>query len=173
MSKIPIDPNFQTAAHVCEYMTSLIRKGVVTVLEPTPGLGNLKKCIEEKGFEVYSPDDFFLMPIQTFDCVVMNPPFSHFHTYLENAPKHINLTGLRVGYYILSQCMKMSDNIIALMPWFAIGDSDSRMRLFKEFGLVSITYLPRKTFQYARIQTVIIQLQRGYKGKTEFITKLI
>lgn len=170
MSKIIIDENFQTPIDVCEYMVGLIPKNVLTVLEPTPGLGNLKYCVLNKGYQVYSPDDFFLMNKSEFDCVIMNPPFSSNQTVLDNAPSGINLSGLRAGYYILEKCMEMSDNVIALMPWFTIGDSDVRMRRFKEFGLASVTLLPRKTFKYARIQTVVLQLQKGYNKKSEFKT---
>ena len=77
---------------------------------------------------------------------------------------------MRLGYYILTECMKQSDNVIALMPWFTISDSDVRLRTLKEYGLKSLTALPRKTFQYARIQTVIIELNKGYKKDTIFRT---
>ncbi|MNL79039.1 hypothetical protein D3C87_2055590 [compost metagenome] len=66
--------------------------------------------------------------------------------------------------------MKKSDNIIALMPWYTISDSDVRMRFLKDFGIKSLTALPRKTFQYARIQTVIIELEKGYTDETIFRT---
>jgi hypothetical protein len=71
---------------------------------------------------------------------------------------------------MLNECMKMSDNIIALMPWFTISDSDVRLRFLKSYGIKSLTALPRKTFQYARIQTVIIELQKGYQDETVFKT---
>jgi hypothetical protein len=64
--------------------------------------------------------------------------------------------------------MKMSDNVIALMPWFTISDSDVRLRTLKGFGIKSLTALPRKTFDYVRIQTVVIELQKGYKDSTIF-----
>jgi hypothetical protein len=64
--------------------------------------------------------------------------------------------------------MKKSNNVIALMPWFTISDSDVRLRFLKSYGLISLTALPRKTFQYARIQTCILQLQKGYTGETIF-----
>jgi len=66
--------------------------------------------------------------------------------------------------------MKKSNNVIALMPWFTISDSDVRLRFLKNYGLKSLTALPRKTFQYARIQTVIIELQKGYDKETIFKT---
>lgn len=62
--------------------------------------------------------------------------------------------------------MKKSDCVIALMPWLTIADSDVRFRALKAYdGLKSLTPLPRKTFQYARIQTCIIELERGYYQK--------
>lgn len=171
--KIVIDPGFQTPEDICEYMVKMIPKNASVVLEPTPGLKKLYNAIERKGFKVYAPEDFFLMDRFRFDCIVMNPPFSSHTAFLDNAPKDINLKGMKAGYYILEKCMEMSDNIIALMPWFTIGDSDVRMRKLIDFGLVSITPLPRKTFEYARIQTVIIQLSKGYNKKTIFKTELI
>lgn len=66
------------------------------------------------------------------------------------------------------ECMNMSDNVIALMPWFTLSDSDVRLRALKKYGMKSLTALPRKTFEYVRIQTVVIELQKGYKGETAF-----
>jgi len=171
--KIVIDPQFQTPLDICDYMVKMIPKGVTEVLEPTPGLKNLQTAIEKKGYKVIAPEDFFLIEQRRYQSIVMNPPFSIHTAEVKNAPKDIDLRGLKVGYYILEKCMEMSDNIIALMPWFTIGDSDVRMRKFKDFGLVSITPLPRKTFEYARIQTVIIELRKGYNKKIEFKTELI
>jgi hypothetical protein len=34
--------------------------------------------------------------------------------------------------------------------------------------MISVTALPRKTFQYVRIQTVILELSKGYKKQTIF-----
>lgn len=75
---------------------------------------------------------------------------------------------MRLGYIILMECMNMSDNVIALMPWFTLSDSDVRLRALKKYGMKSLTALPRKTFEYVRIQTVVIELQKGYKGETAF-----
>lgn len=167
-----IDKNFQTPINICEYMVSLIPKNCKTVFEPTPGLGNLLMVLEsKKKFQITAAKDYFLEDkTKKYDAIIMNPPFSSHTTFLENAPKEIDLKGLKVGYYILTECMKMSDNIIALMPWFTIADSDVRLRHFKDFGLKAVTPLPRKTFQYARIQTVIIELEKGYKKETIFKT---
>lgn len=150
-------------------MVSLLPKGVKRVLEPTQGIGNLKGVLDKNGYMVTAPDDYFLMQKQRFDAVVMNPPFSTKYAVMENAPEGLNKHGMRLGYYMLTECMEMADVVIALMPWFTISDSDVRLRHLKDYGLKSLTALPRKTFQYARIQTVIIELNKGYQGDTEFI----
>lgn len=172
---------FQTPMNVCNYMAGLIPdlskkiKAPMRILEPTPGAGNLVSAIEERFFiindinyEITAPKDFFLLPKQRFDCVIMNPLFSSKSAFMKNAPSELNKSGMRLGYYMLTECMNMSDNIIALMPWFTISDSDVRLRYLKDFGLKSLTALPRKTFQYARIQTVVIELEKGYKQDTQF-----
>lgn len=157
---------FQTPTAICKYMVSLIPENVKTVLEPTPGNGNIVN--ELNGYDVTAPEDFFLLPKRKFDAVIMNPPFSSKYANMENAPMEINKHGMRLGYYMLTKAMELSDNIIALMPWFTISDSDIRLRYLKTYGLKSLTALPRKTFEYARIQTVVIELEKGYKGPTEF-----
>lgn len=160
--------DFQTPVPVCRYMVSMVPGGAQTILEPTPGLGNIVSLLD--GYQVTACKDFFLQPFSRFDAVVMNPPFSSKSAFMENAPDGFKERGMRLGYYFLTECMKMSDNVIALMPWFTISDSDVRLRYLKEFGIISITALPRKTFQYARIQTCILQLQKGFKGETLFKT---
>jgi type I restriction-modification system DNA methylase subunit len=156
--------SFQTPPEVCQYMARMIPAGVRTVLEPTPGVGNLVRALN--GYDVTAPEDFFRMGKERFDCVVTNPPFAA--KYAFGVPGDLPVKGMQLGYYILKQCLNMSDNVIALMPWFTISDSDVRLRALKRWGLISVTALPRKTFEYARIQTVVLQLQKGYKGATEF-----
>ncbi len=162
--------NFQTPPKVCRYMAKLILPGTITICEPTPGRGNLVKAVREKSesYIITAPDDFFLMPSQRFDCVIMNPPFSSRYANMENAPAEFQKAGMRLGYQMLSSCLQMADQVIALMPWFTISDSDVRLRNLKRFGMKSVTALPRGTFRYARIQTVVLDLQKGFKGKTEF-----
>jgi len=88
---------------------------------------------------------------------------------MDNAPAELKENkGMRLGYYFLLECMKMSDNVIALMPWFTLTDSDRRLQALEAYGIKSVTSLPRKTFEYARIQTCIIHLQKGYKGISMF-----
>jgi type I restriction-modification system DNA methylase subunit len=155
---------YQTPIEVCKYMASLIPEGVVTVLEPTPGEGNLVSVLD--CYQVSAPTNFFSMKKRVFDCIIMNPPFSSKSAF--GMPDYLKNSGMKIGYDILFSCMEMSDNIIALMPWFTISDSDVRMRFLKKFGMKSITVLPRKTFNYAKIQTCVLQLQKGYAGSTEF-----
>lgn len=158
--------DFQTPPEVCKYMCGLIPEGTSSVLEPTPGNGNMLMYLR-KYHVIYPKDNFFEMDkTRWFDCVVMNPPFSA--KYAFGVPEHIQKYGMRLGYHILTECMQMSDNVIALMPWFTISDSDVRLRFLKSYGLISVTALPRKTFQYARIQTVVLQLQKGFEGETAF-----
>jgi len=130
-----VDPNFQSPWPICEYMVNLIPENVKTVFEPTPGLGNIVSCLADKNrFNIYTADDFFQHDKDNrYDCIIMNPPFSAKSAYLENAPDEIKTAGMRVGYYILTECMKMSNNVIALMPWFTLSDSDVRLRYLKGF----------------------------------------
>jgi len=160
--------DFQTPPNVATYMASLVPEFVNEILEPTCGSGNLVRALEKSGFTVIAPEDYFLLEKRRFDCIVMNPPFSSKYAFMENAPQEYSEKGMRLGYKILTDCMNMSDNVIALMPWFTLSDSDVRLRSLKKYGIRSITALPRKTFQYARIQTVVLEMERGYKGATEF-----
>lgn len=159
---------FQTPVPVARYMVSLIPKHAKSILEPTPGDGVIVQLLQ--GYEVTAPKDFFLLPAARFDCVVMNPPFSCRYTVLDNAPGDINTTGMRAGYYILKRCMHLSNHVIALMPWFTLTDSDVRLQYLKNYGIKSVTALPRKTFKYTRIQTCVIELEKGYRGPSEFKT---
>jgi hypothetical protein len=162
--------DFQTHMEVCKYMVSLVPVGSQTILEPSPGIGNIVNALKDAGFwKITHPKDFFILEKSIrFDCVVMNPPFSTKFAFLENAPAGFGHEGMRLGYYFLTECMKKSNHVIALMPWFTISDSDVRLRTLKDFGLRSITALPRRTFRFARIQTCVLELQKGFSGSTEF-----
>ena len=171
-SSFEVDHNFQTPLKVCEYMVEMVPPGAVTILEPTPGLGNIVSVLKQfPQYKVTAADDFFLFDTtQRFDCIVMNPHFTAKSAYMANAPEGAETKGMKLGYHILLQCMEMSDNVIALMPWLTIADSDVRMRKLKGYGIKSLTALPRKTFEFARIQTVIIELVKGHKPETIFRT---
>lgn len=165
------DIEFQTPYFVCEYMASMIPKNTKTILEPTPGIGNMIAAVVDKipGVDITAPDDYFLLSRnQKFDCVIMNPPFTSKSADLTNANDQQKKMGMKLGYLILTECMAMTNNVIALMPWFTISDSDLRLQALVNYGMKSVTPLPRKTFRYARIQTVVLELERGYKGQTIF-----
>ncbi len=159
---------FQTPVVVCEYMVSMIPNSAKSILEPTPGKGNLVRAVQNLSYPVYdvtAPKNFFKMEKKRFDCVIMNPPFSSKFAF--SAPKDVQ--GMKLGYHILKECMEMSDSVIALMPWFVMTDSDVRIREITNFGLKSITALPRKTFQYSRIQTCVLELEKNFAGNTQFV----
>ena len=82
----------------------------------------------------------------------MNPPF----------------TPMQLGYDILYEVMNLSDNIVALMPWLTLINSEKRTKLLMEFGMKSVTHLPRSIFKGARVQTCIINLKKGFRGDTIF-----
>lgn len=156
---------FQTPPEVCRYMVSLLPSGIETVLEPTKGIGNIVNALH--GFKITAPDDYFLLDKKLrFDAVVMNPPFSRKYGILENAPPSYLAHGMQFGYRILVDCMHKADTVIACMPWFTLSDSDVRLRYIKKYGIRSLTVLPRKTFEYARIQTCILHLEKGFTGDT-------
>jgi hypothetical protein len=54
-----VDPEFQTPPPVCKYMASMIPEGTVTVLEPSPGLGNIVH--ELVPYQITAAADFFLL----------------------------------------------------------------------------------------------------------------
>jgi len=145
-------------------MCSLIPKDTVTILEPTAGNGNILSHLID--FNVTAPVNYFEMPKNRFDCIIMNPPFSLKYTY--GVPDHYKEKGMKIGYRILFECMEMSDHVIALMPWFLLLDSTQRLTFLKTFGLKSITALPRSTFDYARIQCAVFELSKGFNGDTIF-----
>jgi len=143
--------NFQTPIDVCDYMSSYLPSKAGRILEPTPGKGNLVTSLSKYG-EVICPENFFELECSSFDYIVMNPPFSP----------------MKLGYDILYKCMEMSENIIALMPYLTLINSDKRTTDLMRFGLKSITHLPRNTFKGSRVQTCIIELVKGYRGETKF-----
>jgi len=142
--------DFQTPESTCDFMVGMIPDGVVNVLEPTPGEGNLVKSLCDKGYQVTAPDDFWEIK-GNWDCIVMNPPF----------------TPMMLGYDILYRCMEMTDKIVALMPWLTIINSEKRTKEIVSFGLKSIAHLPRNVFPGSRVQTCILNMNRSHSGFTK------
>lgn len=155
---VPYNGRYQTPPLICDLMVSMIPEGVKTVLEPTPGEGRLVEALKLRGYDVTAPARFEEVdPFQRFDCVVMNPPFKN----------SIEIQFLRLA-------MEVSDNVIALMPWFTIINSDSRAKKMLEYGLPEVISLPRRIFPKVRVQTCIMRMERGYLGETllEFYDRL-
>jgi len=119
---------FQTPPAVCDYMASFLPEIITgSILEPTPGEGNIVSALRKRISvgAIVAPERFEeLSKDLRFDWVVMNPPF----------------TPMKVGYQFLEDVMKMSDNIIALLPWFILINSERRLKRIKEFGLKSVTH---------------------------------
>lgn len=164
MNFIPDNINYQTPAPVCNYMVNLIasQKQDITVLEPTPGNFNLVNAIVRAGYQCIFPrknHDFWLANCNLknnarYDYILMNPPFNPIADLIR----------------FVCRATELSDNVIMLLPWNYIINSENRLKSLKSFGIVSITNLPRITFPNARVQTCIIQLKKEYIGVTEFKT---
>lgn len=145
--------DFQTPIDVIEYMAMLIDFQPDSILEPTPGAGRMVKYLRQNR-KVVAPRDFFkLKKGKKFDLVMMNPPF----------------TPMALGYKILFECMERTDRIIALMPWLTIINSEKRLTKIEDYGLKSITHLPRNVFPGSRVQTCILDMDKFHSGPTEFI----
>ena len=111
----------------------MVPEGSVQILEPTPGVGNLVEALFRRGFSPEFPEDYFKERERylksSWDCVIMNPPFSSKSAFMDNAPEDWqNQKGMKFGYRMLLEMMSISDHVIALMPWFTISDSDTSIR---------------------------------------------
>lgn len=151
-------PEFQTHPAVSQHMAGMLPTDyMISVCEPTPGLMGLVNAAEKRlRYKIlYPPGRFedWIQPNDRFDWVIMNPPFSP----------------MVEGYRWLRMLMDHSDNIICLLPWSILINSSRRMNFLMEFGLVSVTNLPRKAFPKTRIQCCIMKLQKGYQGETKFL----
>ena len=145
--------HFQTRPDICQYMASLLPPQCEHVLEPTPGQGNLVQALKDQKKHVVTPHTDFWKDIDErawFDAVVMNPPF----------------TPMKEGYEILDRCMELTHLIVALMPWLTIINSVKRTKKITDFGLLSVTHLPRTAFPGSRVQTCILKMVYGYTGTT-------
>lgn len=141
--------DFQTPAWVCCLVVRRIPLSAKTILEPTPGEGNLVKAIKAQfpKATVYEG-----MPFHCVDCIVANPPF----------------TPMRLGYEMLDTFFKLSGNIIIIMPWLALINSQKRTHEYIERGLKQIIHLPRSAFAGSRVQACILIFEKGYQGDIRF-----
>jgi len=148
--------NFQTPLNIAMYMVGITYapKGGM-ILEPTPGDGNIVRAIKSYGLNPIVPDDDFwkMQHIQKYDCIVMNPPFSP----------------MKEGYKFLYRCMELSNEIVALMPWLVIINGEKRTKDIIEYGLQSITHLPRSIFKGSRVQCCILHMVKNWNEEIIFI----
>lgn len=162
-----IDENFQTLPVVAQHMASMATEikipklsfpGIsnIQILEPTPGKGQLVEALQKMipWNVVYPAGDFWECEYtdMQFHCVVMNPPFNPVFEMQR----------------FVQKCMQLAPNVIALLPWSYIINSEKRLSELIAYGLVSVTSLPRKTFPGCRVQVAIFELNKGYAGQTEF-----
>lgn len=146
--------DFQTPDWICEIMADLIPSNVKSILEPTPGKGNLVAAIKKRfpNSIVYSPEHFEDFDKHRVGCIVANPPF----------------TPMKAAYLWLDTFFKMSDYIVIIMPWMSLINSEARTKNYIEHGLKLIVSLPRRAFKGARVQTCILVFQKGYHGDIIF-----
>ena len=147
--------DFQTPEDVAAYMVNLLPHFYKQrVLEPTPGSGNIVRAISKKGFIPVVPEGNFwdMTHNEKYAGVVMNPPF----------------TPMAKGYKYLYRCMELSDNVIALMPWLTLINGEKRTKDIFNYGLVSVTHLPRNIFKGSRVQCCILQMQLNWNLGTNF-----
>lgn len=153
-----IDNNFQTHPIVALKMASMVirPKGRnPVVIEPTPGLGILVDALKSTQCNVYHPvGDFWESAHAKLGCdyIVMNPPYNP----VKEMERFVN------------HAMQQTDNIVALLPWTYVINSERRMSELMDYGLVSVTNLPRKAFSGCRVQTAIFELKKGFTGDTVF-----
>lgn len=147
--------DFQTPAWVCEFMATSVYGYPNLILEPTPGNGNLVDAIRKNhpSTKILTPEnDFMEMDIVDVDFVIANPPF----------------TPMPLGYKMLDRFFEFSGNVIALMPWLTIINSEKRLDKLKSNGLREIVHLPRSVFKGSRVQTCILMFTDGYKDQIVF-----
>lgn len=149
--------NFQTPTWVCDMIVAEIPKLIErpdTILEPTAGEGNLVRAIHKRypSTTIHTPTDFFEFD-EHVDVVVGNPPFSP----------------MRVGYDILERCFGLSNNIIMLMPWLSVINSEKRTEMYRDQGLCKVIHLPRRAFSGSRVQTCVLVFQYAHNGEIEIV----
>lgn len=74
-----------------------------------------------------------------------------------------------LGYKMLDDFFNIATNeIIILLPWMALINSERRTKKYIEKGLKKIIHLPRKAFPGSRVQTCILVFQKGHSGNIIF-----
>lgn len=153
--------DFQTHPEIAEYMAAMVNYSPDSLyLEPTSGKGNIVKALDQRGVHAEAPNNFWELlryragrdHLPKYHYTIMNPPF----------------TPMTEGYEYLDKVMGISENIIALMPWLTMINSDKRTKAIMGYGLKSITHLPRNAFKGSRVQCCILEMIGGHKGPIDF-----
>lgn len=162
---------FQTPTWLCEQMAGMVPDGVNTILEPTPGEGNLVNALTGRGYQVVAPADYFkLDKAAYFDAVVMNPPFMP-ENLTGEIPAQVNAfkRGSHTGFWFVYEMMNRAPYVLTIIPWYFIINSHKRTRNIFNYGFKSVTNLARNTFQEKiKAQVCLLELQQGYTGPCEF-----
>ncbi len=140
---------FQTPIWVCKIMINEIDYYPSTILEPTPGKGNITRVIQKRfpKTSILSPKrDFLTMEVEKVDWIIANPPFSP----------------MEIGYNMLYRLFEFSKNVIALMPWLTIINSEARTKRLINSGLNKIIHLPRRVFPNSRVQCCILKFTENH-----------
>lgn len=149
--------NFQTPQWVCNIMINQIEHNPVFILEPTPGAGNLVKALNLK-----FPDSIIDAPNDFYKFIEFN--HARYHYIVANPP----FTPMTQGYKMLDDFFNIADDIIILLPWLALINSERRTKKYISMGLKKIIHLPRSAFPGSRVQTCVLVFQRGYCGDIIF-----
>ncbi len=150
--------HFQTPEWVCKIMARQIEYNPIFILEPTPGEGNLVKVLKSQFPDaiIDAPDDFYRFYANNhagYHIIIANPPF----------------TPMNLGYRMLEDFFGIvHQQIIILLPWMALINSERRTKKYIEKGLKKIIHLPRKAFPGARVQCCILVFKREYTGDIIF-----
>lgn len=111
----------------------LFRSGFKIIWEPAAGEGYLVKALESKGFYVVESDvqtgqNFFdFEPVQSWQCLVTNPPYS-------------------IKYKWIRRCYELGNPFALLMPVETLG-AQTGQKMFDEFGLDVILLNRRVDFK--------------------------
>lgn len=149
--------DFQTPEWVCKLMIDLIEHEPVFILEPTPGAGNLVKALDLR-----FPDSIIDAPNDFYKFIEFN--HARYHYIVANPP----FTPMTQGYRMLDEFFNIADDIIILLPWLALINSEMRTKRYISKGLKKIIHLPRSAFPGSRVQTCVLVFQRGYRGDIIF-----
>lgn len=154
-----IGPNeYYTPEWLSEYMISLIDKEIpFSVFDPTPGpnssiLSAVRKVYPCNVSVEELKGDFWDIDISHVDIIVANPPFFPYSKV----------------YQYLERFILIADQIICIIPWYTIINSERRTEKIIKSGLKRIVNVSRSAFPKIRVQICVLDIQKGYCGDAVF-----